>query len=263
MAAQPRSSSQELPLPWTERHRSALASGAAAFGLSLGPAQLDCFHRYYGELIAWNQRANLTAITDPDAVLEKHFLDSLSCVLGFPPRPWEGLSLVDIGTGAGFPGIPLKLALPGLRLTLIESTGKKTQFLSYVVRSLGLEETAVLTGRAEDLGQKQEHREKSDIAVSRALAALALLAEYCLPFVRVGGRFIAPKRTGIEEEVAAGRVAISILGGKLLPPVRLPDPTRQLIVAQKVAPTPPAYPRRAGIPAKRPLGTYGRAALEP
>ncbi|MCL4371568.1 MAG: 16S rRNA (guanine(527)-N(7))-methyltransferase RsmG [Chloroflexi bacterium] len=260
MAASERPSTATI---WTQRQRSALAGGAAAFGLRLGVDQLDRFHQYYDELISWNRRFNLTAITDPDEVLGKHFLDSLSCVLAFPPGDPQSLALIDVGTGAGFPGIPLKLALPGLHLALLEATQKKALFLSHVLASLGLADTTVLNGRAEELGQVAEYRERFDVAVSRAVAELAVLAEYCLPFVRVGGRFIAPKKTGIEEEVKSAQEAISILGGKLMPPISLADPTRQLIVVDKVRPTPRAYPRRAGLPPKRPLGRPRGVAMGP
>ncbi len=243
------------PPPWTERQSRALMEGAAAFGLVLTGPQVSAFRRYYEELVDWNQRMNLTAITDPDAVVERHFLDSLSCLLAFPEDLPSQPRLIDVGAGAGLPGIPLKLARPEVRLALLEATRKKAAFLVHIVAVLQLSDTAVLAGRAEDLGRDSAYREQFDLATSRAVAEMAVLAEYCLPFLRVGGRLIAPKRTGIENEIAAGRGAIAALGARLGPAIVLPgDPSRQLVVVDKTAPTPSAYPRRAGLPSRQPLG---------
>jgi len=237
------------------------------FGLPLTPAQVEQFARYYQELVEWNERVNLTAITDPEEVKVKHFLDSLSFRLALPAaacsrpfrrtgarRTWK---LLDVGSGAGFPGVPLGIACPQLTVTCLDSVGKKTVFLRHIVQTLGLENMTVITGRAEDVAREAVHRERYDFVVSRAVAELRVLAEYCLPFARPGGLFIAAKQTGIEDEIAAAQRAISVLGGKLREriPIDLPslEGQRQLLVIEKVKRTPASYPRRAGLPAQRPL----------
>jgi 16S rRNA (guanine527-N7)-methyltransferase len=240
------------PSPWDDAHTTALVDGAAGLGVYLTPTQSSQFSRYYAELVDWNQRINLTAITDPAQVLERLFLDSLTCSLAFPREP-TCLSLIDIGAGAGFPGLPLKIARPEIRLTLVESVGKKAGFLRHIVDLLELNRVEVLAVRAEDAGQDVAHRAVYDVAVCRAVAELAVLAEYCLPLLREGGRLIAPKKTGIDLEVAAASASIVLLGGHLAAPVLLPDGQRQLTVIDKLRPTPSAYPRRPGMAAKRPL----------
>lgn len=230
-----------------------LAETAAAWGLSLGPTQIGQMARYADELRRWNQRVNLTAITDEDAVITRHFLDSLRCALSWGATPGR---LIDIGTGAGFPGLPLKILSPAIHLTLVESVGKKVAFLEHVVGLLGLEHVTVIAARAEALGRDPARREQYDLATARAVADLRVLAEYCLPLCRVGGRFLAPKGTQPAPEVQAAQAAISALGGRTLAvePVELPGvEPRTLVVVEKVAPTPPQYPRAVGVPAKRPL----------
>lgn len=231
-----------------------LIEHAQRFGWEITPQQAAAFHVYSRELAAWNERVNLTAISQIEAVQIKHFLDSLTCLLALPPG--DSLRVIDVGSGAGFPGLPLKIVRPDLRLTLLESTGKKTAFLEQIVQRLELQDVEVIQGRAEDLGQQAGHREAYDVAFARAVAELRVLLEYSLPFCRIGGRVIAQKRAGIEQEQASAAQAIAVLGGALCESisVTLPDlEPRQLILIDKVRPTPPAYPRRAGLPAKRPL----------
>ena len=225
-------------------------------GISLDDAQLNAAHRYADLLHTWNQKINLTGLSTPEDIRIKHFLDSLSCQQVLKDTSRE--SLVDVGTGGGFPGLPLKMLYPDMHLTLVESTAKKTAFLSLVVQELGLKQVEVVTARAEDVGQRQEHRQKYDWAVARAVAILPVLVEYLLPLVRVGGRVLAQKGESALEEVGSAGEAIEILGGRLaeVQEVELPgvNDKRYLVVIEKIAPTPQKYPRRVGIPAKRPLG---------
>jgi 16S rRNA (guanine527-N7)-methyltransferase len=224
------------------------------FGCSLTPEQIIAFQVYSDELVAWNERANLTAITGAEAIEVKHFLDSLTCLQALPQG--DGLLVLDVGSGAGFPGLPLKIVRPDLRLSLLESVGKKVSFLQHMVQRLGLADVQILQGRAEDYGRQPEQRERYDVVFARAVAELRVLVELTLPFCRVGGVVIAQKRAGIDEEMRSAARAIDLLGGALdtALPVSLPDvEPRQLLVLDKVAPTPLRYPRRAGIPEKRPL----------
>ena len=224
-------------------------------GLKLNSRQLAALGRYQQELLAWNEQFNLTAIRDPETIRVKHFLDSLSCLLVLrDPAP---VRLMDIGTGAGFPGIPLKIALPRLHLILVESVGKKVNFLNHIVKTLALENVEVLQARVEDVGQNPIYREKQDWVVARAVANLPTLVEYLLPLARIGGAVLAQKgETGPAEAHAAER-PIKLLGGHLrrLEKVTLPGVAdeRYLVVVDKVAATPPAYPRRVGVPLKTPL----------
>ncbi|MCE1253671.1 MAG: 16S rRNA (guanine(527)-N(7))-methyltransferase RsmG [Anaerolineae bacterium] len=224
-------------------------------GYTLNEIQMTHFLTYERELLDWNQRFNLTAVRDSQGVQIKHFLDSLTCLLAFgdsiPNR------LVDIGTGAGFPGIPLKIIFPQMQLTLVESVGKKAQFCRHIVQTLKFDKTEILTYRAEEMGQMPIHREKYDCAVARAVANLPILAEYLLPLVKVGGLMLAQKGENGPAEVHSAEGPIKILGGSMqkIKEVHLPGvtETRYLISIKKVAATPPAYPRRVGIPSKSPL----------
>jgi 16S rRNA (guanine527-N7)-methyltransferase len=231
-----------------------LAANARALDLDLAAEILVRFEAYQRELLNWNQRINLTAIRDPGEVQVKHFADSLAVLDVLPTGP---LRLLDVGTGAGFPGVPLRLVRPSLELTLVDSIGKKTAFLEHLVLALQLEDTRVVTGRAEDLGRQPSERETYDVVVSRAVASLATLVELCLPLARVGGLMVAQKKAGIDDEIRAASRAITLVGGKLRPidRYRLPDldEERWLIVVEKVWPTARAYPRRPGVPAKSPL----------
>ena len=235
----------------------ALVSGDPFPALGLGPEANALFRRYFSELVEWNRNVNLTAIVDPDEVAAKHFRDSLSVGKVIPDEALAGSSLVDVGSGAGFPGLPLKIAWPGLRVTLVESVGKKTAFLRHIVDTLRLEGVEIHNGRAESLAREPRLRESFDVATARAVAHMAALAELTLPFCKLGGIVLAQKKAGIDEELKEAEAAISLLGGELdrievVDDVEPGDP-RWLVVLRKVAPTPERYPRRPGIPAKRPL----------
>jgi 16S rRNA (guanine527-N7)-methyltransferase len=241
--------------------RQLLAESVAKWGLELSNEQLDQFASYAQELKSWNERVNLTAITDETGITVRHFIDSLSCatVWGDSPK-----SLIDIGTGAGFPGLPLKILRPELKLTLVESIGKKTAFLRHMVELLGLKQVEVLDTRAEEIGRKPKHREKYDVALGRAVADMRVLAEYCLPLCKVGGRFLAPKSQAIEAELEGARFAIKSLGGRIAGVERVALPQngedgentvleRVIVVVDKVSPTRATYPRANGVPSRRPL----------
>jgi 16S rRNA (guanine527-N7)-methyltransferase len=224
-------------------------------GLRLTPAHLRAFGIYSARLVEWNERVNLTAITDPQEIQVRHFLDSLSCLLVMRPQP--GLRVADVGSGAGFPGLPLKIVCPGLDMTLIEATGKKVDFLRAIVGELGLERVTLLAERAEAVGQIAAHHERYDWVLARAVAGMRTLAEYLLPLCRVGGRCLAQKGEGAPQEVAGAQHAIELLGGHIaqLKSVELPGvpETHYLVQMDKRAATPPGYPRRPGMPSKRPL----------
>lgn len=227
----------------------------AKLGIQLTPNQVEAFRLYEEELLAWNAEFNLTAIRDRPGVRVKHFLDSLTCMIALREAP--ATRLVDVGTGAGFPGIPLKIILPSLRLTLVESVGKKADFCRHVVNTLHLEDVEVLQSRAEEIGQTFTYREHFDWAVARAVASLPVLLEYLLPLVKIGGRVLAQKGESGPAEVQGSGRALQLLGGALrqVIPVTLPGVAedRYLVVIDKVAATPAQYPRRSGAPAKKPL----------
>jgi 16S rRNA (guanine527-N7)-methyltransferase len=238
-----------------------LILGAHDLGLELTAKHLAAFELYRRELQAWNQRMNLTAIDDTEGILVRHFLDSLSCVLAFRQpeagRSAAGARLIDIGAGAGFPGIPLKIVCPTIQLTLVEATAKKAGFLEHLQAQLELDGVTVINARAEELGQDPAHRERYDWAVARAVAEMSVLAEYLLPLVHVGGHCLAQKGEKAAAEATAAESAINLLGGRLikLVPVELRGlaETRFLVLVNKVAPTPAKYPRRPGMPSKRPI----------
>ena len=233
-----------------------LRQAAESYGLALTEEQLSRFERYYELLIEWNQKMNLTAITEPREVAVKHMIDSLSAWDDslFSPEA----SLVDVGTGAGFPGIPLKILYPGLKLTLLDSLNKRIRYLQTVVDELGRTDVRCIHARAEEAARQKEYREQFDIAVSRAVARLPILAEYCLPFVKKGGIFAALKGMQYEQEAQEARKALGMLGGQLaaVHPVQLPglEDKRAVIYVRKTGKTPAAYPRKAGTPEKNPLG---------
>jgi 16S rRNA (guanine527-N7)-methyltransferase len=224
-------------------------------GLRLSPSQMASFEKYELELLDWNIRFNLTAIDHPEKIRVKHFLDSLTCLLAMRSTSLE--RVVDVGTGAGFPGIPLKIACPRMRLTLLESVGKKAVFCRHAVKALQLAEVEVVQERAETVGLLPEHRERYDWAVARAVAGLPVLVEYLLPLVRVGGQALAMKGESGPAEAQAAERAMRLLGGHLqqIIPVTLPgvEDQRYLIVIEKKAATPDQYPRRVGVPSRHPL----------
>ena len=224
-------------------------------GVRLNARQLEAFDWYAAELQSWNQRFNLTSVTDREQIEIKHFLDSLSCLRVMHPEP--GARIVDIGTGAGFPGIPIRIACPQVHMLLVESIGKKAQFCQHIVDELELTNVAVIHSRAEQVGRLPEYREQFDWALARAVANLPTLLEYLLPLVKVGGGAIAQKGDTAPAEAQSARVAMGVLGGELteIIPVELPGvaESRYLIVMRKSAATPEKYPRRPGVPGKRPL----------
>lgn len=236
-----------------------LIKGAARLGLDLNRAEAEAFLRLKDELLAWNERFNLTALTAGDAVLEKHFLDSLAV---WPHGGFaDGMRVLDLGTGPGLPGLALALHARGrvtdVSWTLVDAVRKKVGFVRHVADVLGLDEVLAVQGRAEDLGRQPGYREGFDRVVARAVARLVVLAEYALPFVRVGGLFLAMKGPGAGEELAEAAKAIGLLGGELL---RVEEYTlpysgdrRSLVLLEKARPTPATYPRRAGLPARSPL----------
>ena len=225
------------------------------FAISLSPHQIGQLVLYERELLSWNEKFNLTAIRDVEGIRSKHFLDSLSCSLAWKEQ--HPRRLIDVGTGAGFPGIVLKLIYPAMKLTLVESVGKKANFCSHIVQLLELENVEILSARAEDIGQDPRHREKYDWAVARAVAVLPVLAEYLLPLVRVGGGILAQKGESGAAESNLAQNAFKLLGGQLrqLVKVELPGVAdeRTLVVIDKIAATPRSYPRKAGLPSKKPL----------
>ena len=227
----------------------------ALFNVHLSGRQVTALLTYEKELLEWNQKFNLTAIRDAESIRTKHFLDSFSCVLAWKASPPN--QLIDVGTGAGFPGIPLKILYPSLKLTLVESVGKKAMFCQHIVRVLGLEQVEVMQARAEDLGQDSAHREKHDWAIARAVANLNVLSEYLIPLVKIGGAILAQKGESGPAEAQSAEEVMKLLGGKLkqLIPVNLPGVAddRYLVVVEKVAATPPRFPRKPGIPMKQPL----------
>jgi 16S rRNA (guanine527-N7)-methyltransferase len=234
--------------------RDRLASTAPTLGLALTPAQLDSFATYARLLDEGKREANLTALSDPIDVADKHFLDSLSVLTSLPEGP---VRLIDVGTGAGFPGLPLKLVRPELDVTLLEATGKKVAWLQRTIAALGVSGIRAVAGRAEDLAHDPAHRTVYDVAVARAVAPLAVLCELCLPFLRPGGRFVAQKTTaGAQAEIPSASRALRLLGGRLAgmrPATHDALPNRVLVVFEQTRPAPAEYPRRPGLPAKKPL----------
>jgi 16S rRNA (guanine527-N7)-methyltransferase len=250
-----------------------LREGARTLGLHLTAEHVRAFQVYSQELQAWNRRFNLTTVTRHEDVQVKHFLDSLTCLLAFPMASSERveclpnvvplsnrdtpLLCVDVGTGAGFPGLPIKIMRPALRMTLLESSQKKVSFLQHVVARLGLSGVEFLWARAEEVGQDPHYRERYDLVLARAVADMTVLVEYCLPLCRKGGCFVAQKGVDIEQELSDAQPAVQLLGGQVrevkkvtLPGLREP---RALVLIDKVQQTPIAYPRRPGMPGKRPL----------
>ena len=232
-----------------------LKAGALELGIKLTEVQIEQFETYFRELVNWNQKINITRITDYSEAQVKHFIDSLSICIAWKPVNKD--YVLDVGAGAGFPGLPLKLAFPDFRLVLLEATAKKTVFLQHIVEKLGLRDVIVITGRAEEIAQIPEYREQFDVVLARALAELPVAVELTLPFCKTGGTFIASKKGDIKDELVQSGKAINILGGRLkeIKAVDLLEFTdeRCLVIIEKVVPTPGKYPRRSGMPAKRPI----------
>ena len=232
-----------------------LRVSAASMGVELNDTQVQQFIKYYEILVEWNSFMNLTGITEYEEVVQKHFVDSLALCKAMDV--YSVSSLIDIGTGAGFPGIPLKIAYPHLKVTLLDSLQKRIKFLNEVVMQLGLEEVETIHGRAEDFAKPSMKRESYDVCVSRAVANLASLSEYCLPYVNLGGYFVPYKSGKVEEELESSKKAVFLLGGKIEDEVKfeLPDSdiSRSLIKIKKVSATPKKYPRKSGMATKEPI----------
>lgn len=235
-----------------------MTMGVQELGIKLSDDQIKQFYRYYELLIEWNKVMNLTAITELDDVVVKHFVDSLSFIKTVRDVQERDASVIDVGTGAGFPGIPLKIAFPKLKITLLDSLNKRVKFLEEVICELGLKEIRAVHGRAEDFGRDADYREQYDFAVSRAVANVATLSEYCLPFVKVGGIFVSYKSGKVDDELENGKKAVRMLGGTIEEIVRFQlsgtDAERAFAVIKKKEQTGKRYPRKAGVPGKDPLG---------
>ncbi|NTW96955.1 MAG: 16S rRNA (guanine(527)-N(7))-methyltransferase RsmG [Oscillochloris sp.] len=230
-----------------------LTQTCAAWGIALSADQIAQFARYAEELRRWNERLNLTTISEPVEIYRRHFLDSLSLARFWGAGP---VSLVDIGSGAGFPGLALKILRPALRLTLVESVGKKAEFLRHIAHELDLPGVRVFASRAEDVGRDSAEREAHDLVTARAVAELRVLVEYGLPLLRARGRMLAPKGAAAHDEAAAAAQALRVLGGVLVgvEPVDLPGlDSHAVVIIDKVRPTDPRYPRVPGVPARKPL----------
>lgn len=233
----------------------AFKKGLKELNLVLDKNQLDQFIKYYEILVEWNSFMNLTTITEFDEVILKHFLDSISIVKGVDFSKMH--TVIDVGTGAGFPGIPLKIVYPHLRITLLDSLNKRIKFLNEVILSLNLEEIKTIHGRAEDYAKQLEYRESYDLCVSRAVANLSSLTEYCLPYVRKGGLFVPYKSGTVEQEVKDAKKAIRVMGGDIKEIIHFQlldtDMERSLVIIEKKKNTPGQYPRKAGLPVKEPI----------
>ncbi|MDY3919183.1 MAG: 16S rRNA (guanine(527)-N(7))-methyltransferase RsmG [Candidatus Limivivens sp.] len=238
-----------------EQKYQVLMEGCRQLGITLSEAQISQFQTYYDLLIEWNSFMNLTAITDFEEVMQKHFVDSLALVKGVTiDQPYR---LLDVGTGAGFPGIPLKIVFPELEIVLLDSLNKRVKFLNEVIERLELSNISAVHGRAEDFARQPEYREGFDLVVSRAVANLASLSEYCIPYTKIGGRFVSYKSGSVEQEIRESEKAIFLLGGVQKDVIHFYLPgseiERSLVIIEKEKTTPKKYPRKAGMPSKEPL----------
>ena len=224
-------------------------------GIDLTEEQLEQFEIYYELLVDWNQRVNLTAITDREQVFYKHFFDSLS--LSFCVSLENEVKLADIGSGAGFPGVPLAIAFPNIKVTIVDSLQKRITFLEHLIERLNLKHVQCIHGRAEEIGRNENYREQFNLVTARAVARLQVLNEYCLPFVKVGGLFAAMKAVDVKKEIVEASRSLQLLGGKMERTYQFQLPfeqaRREIVVVKKIKPTPKKYPRKPGMPAKQPL----------
>lgn len=229
--------------------------GLEQLNIALSETQIQQFIQYYEILVEWNKVMNLTGITEYEEVIAKHFLDSLASVKVCDFSKIE--TVIDIGTGAGFPGIPLKIAFPHLKIVLLDSLNKRINFLNEVIGQLGLQDIRCIHGRAEDFAKQKEYRETFDLCVSRAVANMSTLSEYCMPYVKVHGYFIPYKSGKIDEELEQAKKAVSVLGGKIEHVVKFQlldtDLERSFVMIKKGKSTPKKYPRKAGMPSKEPI----------
>lgn len=222
-------------------------------GLNFNQEKYNKFIKYKDILKLWNDKMNLTAIVDDKDIIKKHFIDSIRVFRFLPLK--DAKSIIDVGTGAGFPGIPIKIIKPEVKLILLDSLNKRINFLNQVVLSIKLNDVTCIHGRAEDFARKIEYREKSDVVVSRAVANLTVLSEFCIPYIKVGGYFIAMKGPSVEDEITESKNAINILGGKIEDIIKVEDDefNHNLVVIKKITHTSDKYPRKAGIVSKNPL----------
>ena len=236
-----------------EEFKEKLITSVDALGITLSEMQLKQFYAYMNLLIDWNKKINLTAIVEPNEIILKHFVDSLTILKYIS----DGTKIIDVGTGAGFPGIPLKIAKPSIEIVLLDSLHKRINFLEEVIKQLNIEKIKTIHSRVEDFGKDQKYREKFDMATSRAVANLSTLSEYLLPLVKVGGKVISMKGSFIGEELENSKNALNILGGKIekIEKLNLPnsDMNRNILIINKIKNTPNKYPRKAGEPSKKPL----------
>ena len=232
-----------------------LIESANELGIRLNEKMSDNFFMYKDLLLEWNEKINLTAITEEREIILKHFIDSISILTAVEMK--KEISIVDIGTGAGFPGIPVKIVYPDCKMTLIDSLNKRVKFLQEVITKLQLQDITAVHGRAEDVGQDKNHREKYDLCLSRAVANLSVLAEFCLPMVKIGGEFISLKGPDATEEISTAKTAINILGGEIsdIKKLKIPnsDIVHSIVVIKKIRQVPSKYPRKAGYVTKNPI----------
>lgn len=232
-----------------------LKKGIEEYGINLSEIQIEQFMKYKNILQEWNKKINLTAITEDDEIIKKHFIDSISVVKSRIIN--DGVSIIDVGTGAGFPGIPIKIVMPSVKVILLDSLNKRINFLNEVIRELGLNNIETIHGRAEEMARDEKYREKFDVAIARAVANLTVLSEYCIPYVKLGGHFISMKGPSADEEIQQSKNAIGTLGGKLKEIVETKildeEINHKLIIVEKIKNTDEKYPRKAGQIEKKPL----------